>query len=266
MPPAESALEVGYPVTGVIFVRANDMSSQLSMVQAHLVAASGEFVGTFLFLYFAYAGHLMAARQAGTSALAGGPSSETVVFVALIYSFSLLVNVWAFYRISGGLFNPAVRPIPSPSSTSVCLAVGVCADAAKVTLGLCAGGQLSWSRAAFLVPAQLIASLCAGGLVSAMFGGAGGSIALANTLLTPGVSAAQGVFAEMFMTAQLVFVVLMLAAEKSRDTFLAPIGIGLALLVAELPGKFVTNEVSGHMLTRSLRRRLLHRRLAKPSP
>ena len=31
--------------------------------------------------------------------------------------------------------------------------------------------------------------------------------------------------------------VLMLAAEKSRDTFLAPVGIGLALFAAELVGK-----------------------------
>jgi aquaporin related protein len=33
-----------------------------------------------------------------------------------------------------------------------------------------------------------------------------------------------------------VFVVLMLAAEKSKDTFIAPIGIGLALFVAMMGG------------------------------
>jgi aquaporin rerated protein, other eukaryote len=41
----------------------------------------------------------------------------------------------------------------------------------------------------------------------------------------------------MFFTSYLVFVILMLATEKSRDTFLAPVGIGLALFVAEIPGK-----------------------------
>jgi aquaporin related protein len=40
----------------------------------------------------------------------------------------------------------------------------------------------------------------------------------------------------MFMTAELVFVVLMLAAEKSKDTFMAPVGIGLALFVAMMGG------------------------------
>jgi aquaporin rerated protein, other eukaryote len=78
------------------------------------VAASGEFVGTFFFLYFAYAGQLTVLRQAsGLSGFNPGASAETVVFISIVYSFSLLVNAWAFYRISGGLFNPAVRPSPS---------------------------------------------------------------------------------------------------------------------------------------------------------
>lgn len=81
----------------------------LTPVEAHLVAAGGEFVGTFLFLYFAYAGNVMAASRATTAAPIGGMSSETVIFISLAYSFSLLVTVWAFYRISGGVFNPAVR-------------------------------------------------------------------------------------------------------------------------------------------------------------
>lgn len=83
----------------------------LSPMQKHLVATAGEFVGTFLFLYLSYAGNLMAASRASSvapTAAGGGMSSQTVIFISLAYSFSLLVNVWAFYRISGGLFNPAV--------------------------------------------------------------------------------------------------------------------------------------------------------------
>ncbi|KAH6872085.1 aquaporin-like protein [Thelonectria olida] len=67
-----------------------------------------------------------------------------------------------------------------------------------------------------------------------------GQVAQANTVLGPDTSVARGVFLEMFFTAQLLFVGLMLAAEKSQDTFLAPIGIGLALFVALIPGVFVT--------------------------
>ena len=44
----------------------------------------------------------------------------------------------------------------------------------------------------------------------------------------------------MFLTAELVFTIFMLAAEKHKGTFLAPIGIGLSLFVAELAGVFYT--------------------------
>ena len=43
-----------------------------------------------------------------------------------------------------------------------------------------------------------------------------------------------------FLTAELVFTILMLAAEKSKDTFIAPVGIGMALFVAELAGVYYT--------------------------
>ncbi|KAK5655596.1 hypothetical protein OQA88_5527 [Cercophora sp. LCS_1] len=185
----------------------------LTTMEAHLVATVGEFVGTFLFLYFSYAGNVMAASRAGATAPGGGMSSETVIFISLAYSLSLLVTVWAFYRISGGLFNPAV------------------------TLGLVLSHRLPWVRGLMFVPAQLLASLCAGGLVSAMFPV---PISEANSVLGGGASVTQGLFMEMFFTALLVFVVLMLAVEKSRDTFLAPIGIGLALFVAMIAGTAYT--------------------------
>jgi len=89
-------------------------------------------------------------------------------------------------------------------------------------------------RALFLIPAQLLASMCAGGLVSCMFPG---DIAQTNTKLGGGTSIAQGLFIEAFMTAELMFVILMLAAEKSKDTFIAPVGIGLALFVAMMGGE-----------------------------
>ncbi|KAH7236849.1 aquaporin-like protein [Fusarium redolens] len=187
--------------------------THLSEFGTHMVAASGEFVGTFFFLYFGYAGNVIAVLQEPAAAPNGALANNTIIWIAMAYGFSLLVNVWAFYRISGGLFNPAV------------------------TFGLCLAGQLPWMRALYLFPAQLIASMCAGGLVEAMFPG---SASQANTTLGPNTSIVQGVFLEMFFTAQLVFVVLMLAAEKSRDTFLAPIGIGLSVFVALIPGVYVT--------------------------
>lgn len=74
----------------------------------HFIAATGEFVGTFMFLYFAFAAHLHVVNNTVEIQANGAASSQTVVFISLAYGFSLLVNAWGFYRISGGLFNPAV--------------------------------------------------------------------------------------------------------------------------------------------------------------
>ena len=103
----------------------------------------------------------------------------------------------------------------------------------QVTFGMVLAGKLPAIRSLFLIPAQLLAGMCAAGLVSCMIPG---DISLTYTTLSSGTSIAQGVFIEMFMTAELVFVVLMLAAEKSKDTFIAPVGIGLALFVAMMGG------------------------------
>lgn len=50
----------------------------------------------------------MAVQQQPFSAANGGVANSTAVWIAMSYGFALLVNAWAFYRISGGLFNPAV--------------------------------------------------------------------------------------------------------------------------------------------------------------
>lgn len=103
----------------------------------------------------------------------------------------------------------------------------------QVTLGLCLASKLPWIRGLILLPAQILGGICAAALVRTMFPG---HLSAVNTTLAPGTSIVQGLFIEMFLTALLVHIVLMLAAEKSKDTFLAPIGIGLALFVAELAG------------------------------
>ena len=45
---------------------------------------------------------------------------------------------------------------------------------------------------------------------------------------------------EMFLTTELVFTIFMLACEKHKGTFIAPVGIGLALFIAELSGVYFT--------------------------
>lgn len=68
-----------------------------------LVAFVGEFCGTFMFLFIAFA-----ATQVANTLPSTPPNTSNLLYISLAFGFSLGINVWAFYRISGGLFNPAV--------------------------------------------------------------------------------------------------------------------------------------------------------------
>ena len=72
----------------------------------NVIAVIGEFVGTFLFLFWSFVG----TQISNTPMPAAGspPNTSNLLFAALAFGFSLTVNVWAFYRITGGLFNPSV--------------------------------------------------------------------------------------------------------------------------------------------------------------
>jgi aquaporin related protein len=85
----------------------------------NIVAGLGEFVGTFLFLFFAFAGTQVANTPPPTSTNGRNtslPNTSNLMFIALVFGFSLMTNVWAFYRVTGGLFNPVVRNDSDPSS------------------------------------------------------------------------------------------------------------------------------------------------------
>lgn len=83
-----------------------------------LVAMTAEFSGTFLFLFFAFGGTQVAntaalysdAATAGqqSNSITQAPNTSVLLYISLIFGFSLMVNVWVFFRVSGGLFNPAV--------------------------------------------------------------------------------------------------------------------------------------------------------------
>ena len=76
-------------------------------VRNHFVAMLGEFAGTFLFLFFAFAGTQVANTKEPDAPTASAPDPASLLYIALCFGFSLAVNAWVFFRISGGLFNPA---------------------------------------------------------------------------------------------------------------------------------------------------------------
>lgn len=130
----------------------------------------------------------------------------------------------------------------------------------QVTLGLCLIGAVPFVRGGFVFVAQMLGAMASAAVVAALFPG---PLAV-TTSLSGGTSLAQGLFIEMFLTAQLVFTIIMLAAEKHKSTFLAPIGIGLSLFIAELAGLHPSVDTS---LLRLLNcypyRSLLYRRVSK---
>ncbi|KAK6217986.1 hypothetical protein LQW54_003044 [Pestalotiopsis sp. IQ-011] len=165
----------------------------------HIVAAAAEFVGTFLFLFLAFGG----AQTANTA-----DDVARILYVALSFGISLLVNAWVFFRVSGGLFNPAV------------------------SLALAIAGAIDLARLAVVVPAQLLAGIAAAAAVAWLLPG---PLAV-GTALAGDVSAARGLSLEILLTAELVLTIFMLAGEKHRGTFLAPVGIGLSLFICHLAG------------------------------
>jgi aquaporin related protein len=106
----------------------------------------------------------------------------------------------------------------------------------QVTLGLCLVGALPYLRGVLVIISQLLGAITAAAITSALFPGP----LTVNTTLGGGTSTVQGLFIEMFLTAELIFTIFMLAAEKHKATFIAPIGIGLALFISELTGVYFT--------------------------
>lgn len=76
-------------------------------IRNHIIAMLGEFTGTFLFLFFAFA----ATQVANTAPGSQSPNVAVLLYISLAFGFSLAVNVWVFFRISGGVFNPAVSAL-----------------------------------------------------------------------------------------------------------------------------------------------------------
>lgn len=72
----------------------------------NLLCVVAEFVGTFLFLFFSFAGTQVAMTPKPPPG--SPPNTSNLLYSSLCFGFALMVNVWVFFRVTGGLFNPAV--------------------------------------------------------------------------------------------------------------------------------------------------------------
>lgn len=123
----------------------------------------GEFIGTTMFLLFAFAGTQIAVIL-GETTPSPPVNTSNLMFISLAFGFSLMVNVWIFFRISGGLFNPAI------------------------SLAFALTGIIGPFRAGLLVVAQILGGMTAAGLVDALLPGP----LSVGTALGGGINTAQG--------------------------------------------------------------------------
>lgn len=185
-------------------------------VQHNIVASLSEFVGTFFYMLTALGCTAVVsapsseADQKGGGNLAANPAK--LQFIALAWGMSIAVNAWVFFRISGGLFNPAVT---------------------FAMFLIRATGPI---RALLIVAGQMLGSIAASAVIRGLLPNG----EAAGTELSAGTSVTQGLFIEMFLTAQVVFAIFMLAAEKHRATYVAPVGIGLAVFICVMMGAYYT--------------------------
>ncbi|KAK7928637.1 aquaporin [Apiospora marii] len=183
-------------------------------IQHNIVASLSEFVGTFFYMLmvFGCTALVNTPSKAGQddNDLAANPAK--LQFIALAWGMSIAVNAWVFFRISGGFFNPAVT---------------------FAMFLIRATGPI---RALLIVAGQMLGSIAASAIIRGLLPNGTAS----RTELAAETTVTQGLFIEMLLTAQVVFAIFMLAAEKHRATYVAPVGIGLAVFICVMMGAYYT--------------------------
>ena len=134
----------------------------------------GEFCGTFLFLFFAFAGTQVANtaaaantdfnNQNSSGSLSQAPNAPVLLYISLVFGFSLAVNVWIFFRISGGRRNTyhVLTCITTDTKPTGLFNPAVC-------LALALVGAISWTRAGLVFIAEMLGAMASAGVVAALF-------------------------------------------------------------------------------------------------
>jgi aquaporin rerated protein, other eukaryote len=112
-----------------------------------LTGKAGEYIGTTMFLFMGFtAAHIANLPQAAESSPLGIQFLNTanLMFIALAFGISLVINAWIFFRVSGALFNPAI------------------------SLALALAGVIKPLRAGLFVIAQTLGGMTAAALVNVL--------------------------------------------------------------------------------------------------
>ncbi len=172
-------------------------------------AVFAELIATLLFVFVG----------AGSVIVVGGPFTDSgaVVAIALAHGLVIALLVAAVARISGGHINPAV------------------------TFGAVITGRMKLSTGILYVAAQLAGAVIGALLLeAALVGEVEGNLGAHALNLNALDGEEAGVLVEAVLTFVLVFAVFATAIDKRGMANLAPIAIGLAVLVDHLVGLRLT--------------------------
>jgi aquaporin TIP len=167
-----------------------------------------EFIATFCFVFVGVGSVVSAGIFLGDG---GTLTAGKLVAIALGHGLTIAIMVTATARISGGHINPAVT------------------FAAVLTskIGVTKGGMYVIAQ---LLGAALAALLLKAVIPDALEGGLGAHA------LGGGISAGAGLVVEIVLTFVLVFVIFATAMDPKGPAHLAPLAIGIAVLVDHLVG------------------------------
>ncbi|KAK3174368.1 hypothetical protein OEA41_001612 [Lepraria neglecta] len=108
-----------------------------------------------------------------------------LLYISLAFGFSLAVNAWVFFPISGGLFNPAVSDTTFTEYLSNDPLMGRVDNdkrdmaSPQVTLDMVLIGAITWVRGILLFIIQVVGGIVAAEIVQALFQG---DLAVSTTL------------------------------------------------------------------------------------
>ena len=182
-----------------------DIAEELRSAEAWRAGAT-EFIATGLFVFLG-AGAVVVTGQLTDGVL----SPARLVAIALAHGLAIMLLVAATANVSGGHINPAV------------------------TLAAIITRNLSVLRGVIYIAAQTTGAICGALLIAAVVPGAIDG-ALGSHALSADINQWSGVLAETIFTFVLVFVVLSTAMNPKGLQHMAPVAIGLAVLVDHLVG------------------------------
>jgi aquaporin Z len=172
-----------------------------STIQQKLTA---EVIGTFVLVFFGCGSVVYATATQAIS---------TVTTVGLTFGVAVLVMVYAFGRVSGAHFNPAV------------------------SVGAAVGGRMPWAQAGLYIIAQLVGAILGAFVLFLLMHGFDGFVAeghMGQNFFggqSPGPEYAwwAAFLLELLMTTVFVTVILAVTDERNEHPSLAPLAIGLTL-------------------------------------